>query len=140
MSFRKLPTVLFAGLSLALSVPASAQEVSLGKSEFNTRCAVCHGEGGKGDGMVGALFAQKPSDLTLLAKNNNGAYPFSEVYQAIDGGREIAAHGQSEMPIWGDFFMADIKEDRPSTYGRTLEAVKQGRILSVVYYLQTLQQ
>lgn len=43
-------------------------------------------------------------DLTALAKNNNGVFPFDRVYQIIDGRREVLAHGPRDMPVWGRNF------------------------------------
>ena len=71
-------------LALGASV-GSAQETALGKGIYDDRCAVCHGSTGSGDGIVGELFATKPKNLTMLAADSGGAFPFSEVYQAIDG-------------------------------------------------------
>ena len=125
----------FAGLT-ALS--ASAQEIAMGRDTYQRRCAACHGEEGAGDGPVAMLFAQKPANLRKLAEQNNGAFPFSEVYQSIDGRREIAAHGRSDMPIWGDVFAV---EALPMTVhpGVSADEIVQGRILALVYYLQTIQ-
>lgn len=122
-----------------LAAPAVAQETLIGKASFMENCAVCHGADGAGDGPVADLFAQKPGNLKHLAKNNNGVFPFSEVYQAIDGRREIKGHGSTEMPVWGGLF----KED---SYAYTVhpgikaEEIVQGRILALVYYLQGIQE
>jgi mono/diheme cytochrome c family protein len=121
------------------TLPASAQDSGYGKSLFEKNCSVCHGMSGAGDGPVAELFTQKPSNLRLLAKQNNGAFPFSEVYQSINGRRDIAAHGNSEMPIWGDLF---LEEALPVTIhpGVNAEDIVQGRILALTYYLQSIQE
>ena len=126
-------------LGLAAAMPAAAQEVDFGKASFDQNCAVCHGPDGAGDGMVAELFSQKPRNLKSLAAANNGEFPFSEVYQAINGRRDIQGHGDSEMPIWGNIFVADAL---PKTVhpGISAEEVVQGRILALVYYLQTIQE
>lgn len=118
---------------------ATAQDFTYGKRMFEENCAVCHGPVGAGDGPVAGLFAQRPRNLKLLAKDNGGVFPFSEVYQSIDGRRDITAHGNTEMPIWGDFFMA---EAYPETIhpGVTADEIVQGRILGLVYYLQSIQE
>ena len=121
-----------------ISGTATAQETELGKEIYMDRCAVCHGETGLGDGMVGVLFDKKPKDLTQLAKIHNGAFPFSLVYQSIDGRREIESHGWSQMPIWGKYFMIEAIDD-PGINEKNARYVTQGRILSVVYYLQSIQ-
>lgn len=118
---------------------AQAQDTGFGKASYDRNCAVCHGPEGAGDGMVAELFAQKPRNLRTLAEDNNGAFPFSEVYQSINGRRDIQGHGTSEMPIWGEYFMADAL---PKTIhpGVDAEEIVQGRILSLVYYLQSIQE
>ena len=40
------------------------------------------------------------ADLTMLAKRNDGVFPIAAVNEIIDGRTLIAAHGNSEMPIW----------------------------------------
>lgn len=130
--------LLIAGAA-ALSTPGHAQDASIGQEIFQQRCSICHGPTGAGEGIVGELFTQKPKDLRLLAKEAGGAFPFSEVYQAIDGRREIAGHGSSEMPIWGEYFMTEAI-DNPAINEKDARLMTQGRILSVVYYLQTIQQ
>lgn len=62
--------------------------------------------------MVGVLFAQPPPDLRLLSRNNNGQFPTEQVIEAICGRRPIQAHGQTEMPIWGDYFLNEALESR----------------------------
>lgn len=116
-----------------------AQDTGFGKASYDNNCAVCHGADGAGDGMVAELFSQKPRNLRTLAADNNGAFPFSEVYQSINGRRDIQGHGSSEMPIWGAYFLADAL---PKTVhpGVEAEEIVQGRILSLVYYLQSIQE
>lgn len=137
-------TKLFKGMSVAalvtaVAAPVVAQDTGYGEALFQENCAVCHGAMGAGDGPVAELFAQRPKNLKMLAKENNGAFPFSEVYQSINGRRDITAHGNTEMPIWGDLFM---EEALPSTFhpGVTAEDIVQGRILGLVYYLQSVQE
>lgn len=126
-------------LWLAWSVQvASAQDAAIGEEIFQERCSVCHGAGGKGDGLVAELFDRKPVDLTGISKRNSGAFPFESVYQAIDGRREIRGHGYSRMPIWGEYFMHEELAD-PASNPKDAMAVTQGRILAVVYFLQSIQ-
>ncbi|NNE80868.1 MAG: cytochrome c [Silicimonas sp.] len=135
----KLKGYLAAGMLLAIAGTAQAQETTFGKASFDRNCAVCHGANGAGDGIVAELFEQRPRNLRSLAKDNNGVFPFSEVYQAINGRRDIRGHGSSEMPIWGDLFS---EEALPMTFhpGVSAEELVQGRILSLVYYLQSIQE
>ncbi len=143
MPYRIRAATLLAAAFL-LAAPAIAQtsmpkdEVGLGKGEYETNCAVCHGSEGQGDGPLAQFLTVPPANLTELAKTNNGQFPFSEVYQTIAGDPDIRAHGGAAMPVWGDYFEAQ------AFVGGALDAeaaeyIARGRILSVVYYLQAIQ-
>jgi mono/diheme cytochrome c family protein len=113
------------------------QEVAAGgKIVFEDNCMVCHGRGGKGDGIMATfnLLQVSPPDLTLLAKRNGGKFPFWHVYGVIDGRDPLKAHGSREMPLWGDEFRLDAGT------GTMAQAEVRGKILSLVYYLQSLQE
>ena len=45
-------------------IAADAQSIALGGKLYQIYCATCHGESGKGDGLVGAKLLLKPYDLT----------------------------------------------------------------------------
>jgi len=123
----------------------SAQDSDIGKVEYQTNCASCHGIGAKGDGPMSSELKRRPSDLTILAKRNNGVFPLNSVYRIIDGRDEIASHGSREMPVWGYRFVPpkhfDLKlgDDYiylpPSSPG----PVVHGRILAVIDYLNRIQ-
>jgi hypothetical protein len=53
--------------------------------QYQSSCAACHGIDVKGDGPVSTELKTPPADLTVLAKNNNGTFPYDMVYQVIDG-------------------------------------------------------
>lgn len=128
----------FVGLALAvIGTTAQAQESDYGKRLFMENCAACHGAMGEGDGAVGALFGSPPGSLRLLEEKNNGHYPFSEVYQTINGTRELRAHGSIEMPVWGSVFREEAIKNVSGIGG---EEVVQGRILALVYFLQSIQE
>jgi len=74
----------------------------VGKIQYQSSCAACHGADAKGDGPVSKELKTRPADLTVLAKNNNGVFPYDRVFQMIDGRNStVASHGTREMPIWG---------------------------------------
>ncbi len=87
---------------IGFSADASAQDIAEGKTQYQSSCAACHGIDAKGDGPVSKELKTPPTDLTVLAKSNNGTFPYDVVYQMIDGrNTTIASHGTREMPIWG---------------------------------------
>lgn len=132
--------MLFAA-SIVLGLGASqamSQDSRLGEEEFQQRCAVCHGAEGAGDGMVGELFATRPKDLRVLSRENGGAFPFDRVASSIDGRMEIAGHGATEMPVWGDFLMTEALEAR-SINEKDARTVVDARIIALANYIQSLQ-
>jgi mono/diheme cytochrome c family protein len=118
---------------LALPLLAADQSVEdLGKARYMDYCAVCHGADGKGGGVFKAMLNKAPVDLTLLAKNNGGEFPFGRVYDTIDGRNMPGAHGTVEMPIWGGTWRTD------TALGAETEL--RGRILEMIIYLRSIQQ
>lgn len=107
-----------------------------GKRKFQQYCASCHGQTGKGNGVMAALLVSKPADLTQLRNKNNGEFPFWRVYRTIDGRELVQGHGSREMPLWGFVFQ---KEE--SANGSTVqEDIVRGRIWQLVYYLESIQE
>jgi hypothetical protein len=86
---------------IGFSAYAWAENVDSDKAEYLSHCADCHGLDGKGTGPRASKLKTKPSDLTLIAKKNKGAFPLVEVYSSIDGRYEIESHDTDDMPIWG---------------------------------------
>ncbi|MBI3756798.1 MAG: c-type cytochrome [Deltaproteobacteria bacterium] len=113
---------------------AQEQEVAAaGRKVYEQNCAACHGREGKGDGGASAMFTVKPADLTQISKKNNGEYPFWKVYRTIDGREDIKSHGTRDMPIWGSDFRYEVGTNVLA------ESQVRGRILELVYYLQSIQ-
>ena len=123
----------------AIAAQAQDSAIVLGKSTFGARCALCHGADGKGGGEIAELFQVPPSDLTTIAQAAGGTFPFADVYHVIIEGMDKRGHGDAEMPIWGDYFIADALEDRGVSPGDAME-IAAGRVLSVVYFLESIQQ
>lgn len=122
--------------ALAQSLDAAKGEV-IGQAEFVKNCAVCHGREGKGDGPLADQLAKRPAPLTTIAKQNKGVFPTDRIYRLIDGREMISAHGTSEMPVWGDRYFAKSVEDH---WPWGSEQVVRGRILEIVFYLQSIQE
>jgi mono/diheme cytochrome c family protein len=45
-------------------VPVDEISITRGAQLYDINCAICHGAGGMGDGVVGTFFTKKPADLT----------------------------------------------------------------------------
>jgi mono/diheme cytochrome c family protein len=143
-----LKWLMIAGLTAGFAGVAQAEDVDIGKSEFQSSCASCHGTDGKGKGPVSEQLKVPPSDLTMLAKNNNGVFPTNAVYETIYGSKTIPAHGTREMPIWGERFNPIINLPHyvdPSYWkmagpAQSPEVVVRTRILAVIDYLSRIQQ
>ena len=143
-----LKWLMMAGLAAAMTGAAQAQDADVGKSEFQSSCASCHGADGKGNGPLRAQLKTAPSDLTVLARNNNGVFPATTLYETIDGSKAVPAHGNREMPIWGERFNPIISLPHsvdPSYWklagpDQSPEVVVRKRILAVIDYLGRIQQ
>lgn len=118
-------------------VPAQAQENVIGKDLFMTACATCHGAAGLGDGGFAQYMTVTPANLTVLAKNNHGVFPYLDVFQVVDGRTGVRGHAAGAMPIWGDVFSREIGETG-SPYGSELRI--RAKIVSLVDYIESLQQ
>lgn len=116
----------------------------VGKEEYQSNCAACHGTSGKGDGPQADMLATRPADLTMLAKKNGGEFPESRVFEMIDGRLAVAAHGSREMPVWGDEFQLEetrVPQDDASAQAFSeREARVNARIKALVDFLKGLQQ
>lgn len=128
-------TIAIAALAIVAATGVVAQD-ALGKREFMVACAGCHGETAKGDGPLAGLLNVNTPDLTRMSENNGGEFPYEYALWMIDGRKLIRVHGDGDMPVWGQRFQSSATSQR----GETADMVARGRILSLVYYLQSIQQ
>jgi mono/diheme cytochrome c family protein len=125
--------ILVSSFAVAVTVRAMAQTTRVaedGRELFSTYCADCHGVTGKGDGPVASLLRQRPSDLTTITLQSRGIFPAVRLHRIIDG-RDMVAHGDPEMPVWGNAFMASSE---PAG-----EDAVRARIDAIVAFLETIQ-
>ena len=115
----------------------AADKEGMGKLEYQSNCASCHGNDGKGGAYVDFLKVTPP-DLTQLSKKNGGVFPLERVYNVIDGRQEVKAHGSRDMPIWGRDYQIRAGEYYVDV-GYDPEAYVRGRILALIDYLNRLQ-
>jgi mono/diheme cytochrome c family protein len=114
-----------------INVPVRHTSANSGKQMFEAYCATCHGKEGKGDGPVAAALKVPPTDLTVLARQNNGKFPSLQVAKAITGEAGISAHGSKEMPVWGPVFMSMSHQH---------ESEVHLRVANLTAYIKSLQQ
>jgi mono/diheme cytochrome c family protein len=105
--------------SLALVLPALAQAADTGAAGatadtvvqghtlFMRYCSACHGESGTGDGVISGFMRPQPTNLTLLAQKAGGTFNAAKVVQTIDGRQTVRAHGDADMPVWGEILAGE---------------------------------
>jgi mono/diheme cytochrome c family protein len=124
-------------LAAALVLPACARDTvadASGRDTYLRYCASCHGPEGRGAGPLAGSLTKPPADLTQLAKRNGGQYDERAAMAAIDGRRQVAAHGTRDMPVWGAIFEAEGSGEPYPAY----QSLLQSRLL--VDYLATIQE
>jgi len=133
----KVPLV---AVALALcSGAVLAQQTDLGKLEYDTNCAVCHGPTGRGDGSLRDLLRVSATDLTQLARKNQGILPVNRMYEVIEG-KGVPSHGSRDMPIWGRTFQAENADRLHEARGNyDAAALVRARILMLIEYINRLQ-
>jgi len=114
-----------------VNIPARHTSASSGTEMYSTYCAACHGKDGRGGGPVAAALKVRPSDLTILARQNGGKFPSLQVARAISGEAGISAHGSKEMPVWGPVFMSMSHQH---------ESIVNLRVANLTDYIKSLQQ
>ena len=134
---------LFGALLLSVSIlgladRVAAQDTEIGREEYRLHCAACHGLEGRGDGPIGQILKTPPPNLALITERNGGKFPVQKIYDIIEGGSVVAAHGTRDMPLWGDRYRKAPNPQTPDQASIANDLAEQ-RVLSLVYYLGTLQ-
>ena len=76
-----------------------------------------------------------PPDLTRLAKDNGGKFPFNDVVEVIDGRKAVPSHERIQMPFLGTTLQEPGKEFTPES-----DAQVKRRIEAMARYVESLQQ
>ncbi|WGW05426.1 c-type cytochrome [Tropicibacter oceani] len=123
-------------LALLAAAPAAAQDADIGRAQYHTHCATCHGLEGRGDGPMAGVLLVKPVNLTELSVQNGGTFPLERVVMRIDGREPLVSHG-SPMPVYGDFFEGafDVPVKAPS--GQPV--LTSQPVVDLVAYLREIQ-
>jgi mono/diheme cytochrome c family protein len=124
-------SVLAACGAVLLTAAAYAAEDDTGARLYFNHCAACHGETGEGDGPVAATLHVRVPNLRTIEQRSNGTFPTDSVRAYIDGRELKSAHGDRQMPIWGDVFRGAEQN--------TAQRVVRRRIDVLVEFITTLQ-
>jgi mono/diheme cytochrome c family protein len=115
---------------------ACAEELEYGHAEYLDSCAACHGVDGRGNGPMAGQLAKRPADLTSLADESGGGFPYWRVFAVIDGRYIVPGHGDRDMPIWGRQFL----ENDAKVYGpKGGEKATKERMFALTNYVRSLQ-
>jgi mono/diheme cytochrome c family protein len=121
--------ILFAQVTIK-KVPIASTSAASGGDMFQNYCASCHGADAKGQGPASAALKVPATDLTALARHNNGEFPAQYImYTLSQGSGSTRAHGSDDMPVWGEVF-------RASGQG---SVTTQIRIYNLMRYLEAIQ-
>ena len=123
-------TALLAVHADANTLPKDAASTYDGRELFTRYCASCHGMTGAGNGPAAGAMLRRPPDITGLAMANGGVFPAERLRRIVDG-REVEAHGDRDMPVWGDAF-------KRLSGGHSEELVRT-RIASILKHLAAIQ-
>jgi mono/diheme cytochrome c family protein len=123
------------------SVACAQGGMVFSKDEFTRSCAPCHGVTGKGDGPLAKSLTRTPADLTRLSQKNGGVFPFSNIYDVIDGRTQVSVHGPRKMPVWGDAYTRELQArwNRDLLSDELIQIMARVRILMLIEYISTLQ-
>jgi mono/diheme cytochrome c family protein len=112
----------------------AGQAFDAGKDDYDSHCAACHGSNGATQGSYARFLNVNIPNLTTLSKRNGGVFPYSQVYETIDGRLAPPAHGTRDMPIWGQEFSYKKRPLNPNS-----EAFVRAKINALVLYIHRLQ-
>ncbi len=119
---------LFAQQTTIKRVPAKNTVAVSGKGLYRQYCAVCHGTDGKGAGPAAEALKMRPTDLTLMSRNDGGRFPEARTLAILRGETQVAAHGSAEMPVWGTVLGKSATPD-----------VGLGRLHALLNYIEEIQ-
>ncbi len=138
LSTRLHTSALFTAGFLVLSSSGLAQQIRKteipwvsagdGAAMYKAYCSACHGVGGKGDGPAAKALKTAASDLTILSRNNYGAFPSLAVLNTLRPGGGV--HGSEDMPVWGDVFRQSHQDSTAINF----------RAYNLMRYLESIQE
>ena len=137
---RTWKVVAFAVISLGALIPTVIAEeektrnavLDIGREEFQESCSACHGADASGRGELANKLVKPPKDLTMIAENNGGTFPFWRVFDIIAGDTKVEDHDTSQMPLFSERMRgqesAGVFPPAPL------------RVLALTHYLESIQE
>jgi len=121
------------GVALAAPPERAIDESHPGHVYYRKYCASCHGLFADGLGPVAPALRSRPPDLTHLQSKYGDPLPRAALMNIIAGKDMVRAHGNADMPVWGEA----IREDLPPSPGK--EPARRQILQLVVDYLEEIQ-
>ena len=115
---------------------ANADDLHLGIIEYEIACMQCHGLEGRGDGPLAKTLKTAPASLTQITRSNRGKFPSEKIAEIIDGRAIVAAHGDRDMPVWGDRYRAPVPGKSPAWVEQRVRA----QIRALTDYIKSIQE
>jgi mono/diheme cytochrome c family protein len=125
--------VVFLVLFGALPVRAGTNGVEEGRNYYTRYCAACHGRAADGHGPVAPVLRDPPTDLRRLGERYGRPLPLDQIARFIDGTAPVVAHGNREMPVWGERFVEVDAE------GNVRDSGMRVKIAKIVTFLSSIQ-
>jgi mono/diheme cytochrome c family protein len=137
---RTWKVAVFAVISLGALAPTTIAEeertrralLDIGREEFQESCSACHGADASGRGELANKLVKPPKDLTMIAENNGGTFPFWRVFDIIAGDTKVEDHDTSQMPLFSERMRgqesAGVFPPAPL------------RVLALTHYLESIQE
>jgi mono/diheme cytochrome c family protein len=122
------------GTARAQDSTATAFADESGRATYLAHCGSCHGTDGAGDGPVIRALKTRPADLRGLIGRTGPGFSRAALGAFILGrNRPPAAHGTSEMPVWGPLFRelntsgtrVDVRLERLLDYLESIQTPKR---------------
>ena len=136
----KRPAIVCAASALLIALGNSYAQArpDLGKLEYESNCASCHGRSGNGEGSFAKWVGFRMPDLTQLASRNGGVFRVQRIYEVIDGRHMVQAHGDRDKPTRGVDYTIKARPTQDE-FRHDPEVFVHSRIMALVNYLYTLQ-
>ena len=81
--------------------PLTQESVAMGRATYDTSCATCHGDQGRGDGPAGVALNPPPADLAIHVPLHTDSELYGFIANGIEGTPMVAQLGNlTSDEIW----------------------------------------